>query len=564
MKFVFLLIVLVIAACSEKTISADTILFNGVFATLEDSLPEATALAIKGDRILAIGIMADLKKFQNDSTQMIDLNGQFVTPGFIEGHGHLMGLGQSKLQLYLLGKSSFEEIAKDVAEKAKSTPKGEWILGRGWHQDKWSTIPSKTYQGLPYNDILTEAAPNNPVMLYHASGHSLIANKKAFELAGITEKTKSPNGGEIIKDKSGKLLGILSENAMGLIEYSYNSYLGNRTIEKVNADAQLMLDLATKECAENGITSFVDAGALFSELDLYKLNADANTLNTRIYAMILESAEQTKARANDYHWINRGNGFLTVNGVKRSIDGALGSRGAWLLEPYSDVSTTSGLNTVTVEEMKEMAEFCIKNNFQFAAHAIGDKANRFTLDIFEEAFKNNSDKTDLRWRVEHAQHLNLEDIPRFASLKVIPAMQAVHCISDGPWVPVRIGDKRSEDGAYVWKKLMESGSMIANGTDVPVELIDPFNNYFATVTRMMNNGKEFYPSQKLSRLEAIKSYTINNAFAIFKERELGTLKPGKWADLTVFSQNLLSVKDDEIKKTTIAYTFVGGKIRFKK
>jgi predicted amidohydrolase YtcJ len=262
--------------------------------------------------------------------------------------------------------------------------------------------------------------------------------------------------------------------------------------------------------------------------------------------------------------IDYGNGHLTVRAIKRAIDGALGSRGAWLLEPYSDKPDSTGLNTTSVDDIRETARLAMKNGYQLCVHAIGDRANRETLNIFEEAFKANPDKKDLRWRVEHAQHLSLSDIPRFGALGVIASMQGVHCTSDAPYVLARLGAKRAEEGAYVWQKLMKSGAVVTNGTDAPVEDVDPIASFYASVSRKLKDGSVFYPDQRMSRFEALKSYTKNGAFAAFEEGSKGTLAPGKYADMVILSKDIMTVLEDEIPTARVVSTIVGGKVVYKK
>jgi hypothetical protein len=280
--------------------------------------------------------------------------------------------------------------------------------------------------------------------------------------------------------------------------------------------------------------------------------------------MVSDNNQQAATRLKQYRTIDYGNGHLTVRAIKRQIDGALGSRGAWLLEPYSDKPDSVGLNTTPVAELEETARLALANDYQLCVHAIGDRANRETLNLFERAFAANPTKRGLRWRVEHAQHLSLADIPRFGALGVIASMQGIHCTSDAPYVANRLGPKRAEEGAYVWQKLMKSGAVIANGTDAPIEDVDPIANYYASVSRRATTGSVFYPDQRMSRVEALRSYTINGAYAAFQDDTRGSLKVGKLADMTVLSKDILTIPEEEILTTHVAYTIVGGKIVFKR
>jgi predicted amidohydrolase YtcJ len=279
--------------------------------------------------------------------------------------------------------------------------------------------------------------------------------------------------------------------------------------------------------------------------------------------MVREGNQKEAPLLARYRTIDYGNGHLTVRAIKRSIDGALGPRGAWLVEPYADKPESAGLNTTPVAAVAEAARLAMANNYQLGVHAIGDRANRETLDIFEQAFKANPDRKDLRWRVEHAQHISARDIPRFGKLGVIASMQGIHCTSDAPWVEPRLGAKRAEEGAYVWQKLMKSGAVVTNGTDAPVEDVDPIASYYATVTRKANDGKVFYGGERMTRIEALKSYTLANAFAAFEEDIKGSLAPGKLADITVLSKDITTVPDDEIRSAKVAYTIIGGKVVYK-
>jgi predicted amidohydrolase YtcJ len=289
---------------------------------------------------------------------------------------------------------------------------------------------------------------------------------------------------------------------------------------------------------------------------------DEGKMNVRLWVMVREGNQAEAPRLAQYRTIDYGQGHLTVRAIKRAIDGALGPRGAWLLAPYSDKPESPGLNTTAVDEIRETAKLAMANGYQLCVHAIGDRANRETLNIFEEAFNANPDKKNLRWRVEHAQHLSAADIPRFGKLGVIASMQGVHCTSDAPYVLARLGRARAEEGAYVWQKLMKSGAMVSNGTDAPVEDVDPIANYYSTVSRKLKDGTVFFPDQRMSRMEALKSYTINAAYAGFEETTRGSLKAGKYADMVVLSKDILKVPEDEIPTAKVVYTIVGGKVRY--
>ena len=544
---------------------ADLILMNGKIVTVDARFPTAAWIAVRGGRIDALG--TDPKGFNRhsgDRTEIIDLGGALAIPGLIESHGHFTGLGESKLELDLTKARSWDDIVALVAEAAKSAKPGEWILGRGWHQDKWDRAPEPNVEGLPFHDALSKVTPQNPVLLEHASGHSSLANAKAMELSKITAMTSDPDGGKIIRDAKGNAIGAFLETAQSLVRYE----AGHATPDEAAAQTRKLVELASKECLVHGVTTFHDAGTSFRTIDLYKKMAEEGALPVRLYVMLSADSRALAARGAAYRMIGAAGDHLTVRAIKRLMDGALGSHGAWLLEPYSDLSpddkNPTGLNTESIEEMKATAKFAIENGFQLATHAIGDRGNRETLDIYEEAFKAHPGKTGLRWRIEHAQHLSLIDIPRFAQLGVIPAMQAIHCTSDAPWVLKRLGEKRAAEGAYVWRKLMDAGSIIPIGTDVPVEPIDPMANFYAAVTRKLKDGTTFFPDQKMTREEALRAYTMNGAFAGFEESLKGSLTPGKLADITVLSRDILTCPEDDIPGTEVLYTIVGGQVLYRR
>ncbi len=550
------------ATGSAETVEpADMVLFNGKIVTVDDSNREVQAIAIKADKIVALGTDAEMKSRIGPKTKAIDLKGQLAMPGFNEGHGHFMGIGGAKMMLDLTKPKNWDEIVQMVAEAAKKAKPGEWIIGRGWHQDKWNKAPEPSVEGLPVLDGLSKVSPDNPVILTHASGHGSFANAKALELAKIDSKTADPPGGEILRDKDGRPTGFLRETAQGLVARANQ---GPATDAERLEIARKQAELASQESLSKGITTFHDAGVGFETIDFYKKLADEGKLPLRLWVMVRSSNESLAKNLKNYRMIGYGKDHLTVRAIKLSIDGALGSRGAWLLEPYTDAPQLSGLNLVPVEAVKKTAKLAIENDYQLGIHAIGDRANREVLDIYEETFKANAGKKDLRWRVEHAQHLNLADIPRFGKLGIIASMQGVHCTSDASWVPDRLGDKRSEDGAYVWQKLMKSGALVTNGTDAPVEDVSPIASYYSTISRKLKDGSVFYGDQRMSRMEALRSYTINVAKSGFEEKIKGSLEVGKLADIVVLTKDILTVKEDEVPSTEVVYTIVGGKIAYQR
>jgi len=550
-------------SCAKKE-PADLVLKNGKVVTVDKSNPEAQALAVRGETIVAVGTDKQIDAYIGETTQVIDLDGKLAIPGFIESHGHFTGIGRAKMQLNLMNVTNWDEIIAMVAEAVESAQPGEWIQGRGWHQEKWDRVPEPNVDGLPYHHSLSKISPDNPVWLSHASGHASFANAKAMELAGITKETPDPPGGQIVKGPDGSPIGVFRETAQGLVSRGMSHYMDERTPEQVDSERRKIVELAAEECLSKGITSFHDAGSSFGTIDLFKEFAEQDKLGIRLYVMVRVDNEELKERLSEYKIVGLGNNHLTVRSIKRSIDGALGPHGAWLLEPYADLASSTGLNTSAVEDIQETARIAIENGFQLCVHAIGDRANQETLNIFEEAFKAHPEKTDLRWRIEHSQHLHPDDIPRFGQLGVIASMQGIHCTSDAPYVLKRLGEKRAEEGAYVWQKLMKTGALICNGTDAPVEDVDPLACYYATVTRRTKDGSLFFPDQRMSREEALRSYTINGAYAAFQEDILGSLTPEKLADITVLSKDIMTVPEGEILETEVLYTIVGGKIVYKK
>jgi predicted amidohydrolase YtcJ len=537
---------------------ADLVVTNGRIVTMEDRQPEAEAIAIKGDRIAAVGSSAEIRKYVGPSTKVIDVTGQLVIPGFVEGHGHFTCVGEAQLNLNLMNARSWDEIVAMVADAVKTAKPGQWIRGRGWHQEKWTSPPSPNVEGFPTHPSLDRVSPDNPVVLTHASGHATFVNGKAMQVSGLTRKTPNPDGGEVLKDASGDPTGLLREKASGLIREPPPS------AEEQLARDRKVLELADREVLSKGITSFQDAGSSFATIDLMKKMVDEGAMGVRLWVMVREGNEAEAPRLARYRMIDYGSAHLTVRAIKRQIDGALGSRGAWLLEPYSDKPDSTGLNTTSVDSIRETARLAIASGYQLCVHAIGDRANRETLNIFEEAFKANPDKKDLRWRVEHAQHLSAADIPRFGQLGVIASMQGVHCTSDAPYVPARLGEARAAEGAYVWQKLMKTGAIVSNGTDAPVEDVNPIAGYYATVSRKAKDGKVFYPDQRMNRTEALKSYTWNGAYAAFEEGSRGSLKAGKYADIVVLSKDILTIPEDEIPSVHVVYTIVGGKTQYQR
>lgn len=559
---VLLAVSTVVLSGQSQPAPATLVLQNGKIVTVDAALPEAQAIAVRGDRIVAVGTTQAIQQYVGPATQVIDLRGRLAIPGLVESHGHFMGFGQSKMTLDLMDVKDWDQIVSMVAEAAKQAKPGEWILGRGWHQEKWASVPKPNVEGFPLHDALSKVSPNNPVMLTHASGHASFVNAKAMEAAGLTRTTMNPSGGEILKDATGRPTGLLRETASGLVGRALEQWRATKTAAERDADARRQIQLAVQGSLENGITSFQDAGSNFTTIDILKQAASEGALGIRLWVMVRDSNDNLRAKLGQYRAVGLNNHHLTIAAIKVTADGALGSRGAWMLAPYSDSPASVGLPTNSPESIAETSQIALEHDVQLCVHAIGDRANREVLNVYERAFKSRPNQKDLRWRVEHAQHISAADIPRFGQLGVIPVMQGIHATSDAPYVLARLGAGRAEEGAYPWQKLMKSGAIIANGTDVPVERIDPMASFHASVSRKTKDGSVFYGDQKMTRAEALKSYTWNGAFAAKEESLKGSLAVGKLADITVLSKDIMTVPEDEIPSTRAIYTIVGGKVAY--
>ncbi len=553
------LLALALLGCThaKQKNTATLILYNGQIFTADSAQLYATAIAMKGDTILYVGDDATARSLAGADTELLDLQGAFAMPGFIEGHGHFLGLGQSLQIVNLGGANTWAEVVERVAQQVNSTPPGQWIEGRGWHQEKWTEPLARAVNGYPYHDELSARTPEHPVVLRHASGHALMANVKAMELAGISRETPDPVGGRIVRDASGKLTGVFEENAMELITRPLAAWKNLRSEEEKRAALERTAALAAEACLRNGITSFQDAGSSFWEIKEMRRLAESGQLPVRLWVMVAQPSAADLPRLAELPLLNAGRGFLTVRAVKAYLDGALGSYGAWLLQPYADKPGHTGQNVTPLDTLRRIAEACRQHGLQLCVHAIGDRANRELLDLYEAIV--GPDK-DLRWRVEHAQHLDPEDIPRFGALGVIASVQAVHCTSDAPFVVKRLGVERARTGAYPWRQLLDTGAHLANGTDTPVEDINPLACIYAAVTRKRpDTGEAFFPEHAMTRQEALLSYTLWNAYAAFEEQEKGSLTPGKRADVVVLSENLLECPPERILKAKVLHTIVAGR-----
>ncbi|GAA5038900.1 amidohydrolase [Marivirga lumbricoides] len=563
-KILILLATCLAIACSpSQQQKADLIIKGGTIYTVNEQEATVEAVAVREGKIIFAGSEKGVVDFQGESTQLINLEGKTMTPGLIEGHGHFMGLGYNELNVDLLDTKSYQEIIDKIKIAVEKAEPGQWITGRGWHQSKWTEMPDEMVNGFQTHHMLSEISPDNPVYLRHASGHAGFANAKAMQIAGVMPLSKESlnnnqevEGGEIFRDENGNPTGIFNERAMSLI----TQHIPESTEEK---DIQAF-ELAVEACHRNGITSFHDAGIGRENIALYQKMKEEGKLGIRMYAMLTgwdrELLEEWYTKGPEIDTAH----LLTIRSVKLNCDGALGSRGAWLLEEYTDRPGHFGHETLPMEFVKETAKKGLEHGFQVCAHAIGDRANREILDRYELALKENGEiAEDHRFRIEHAQHLHPEDIPRFAELGVIPAMQAVHMSSDRPWAIDRLGQKRIEEGAYMWQALLQSGVPIVNGTDVPVEPINPLASYYASVTRKTLEGKPeggYEPAQKMTREQALRSYTLDAAYGAFEEDIKGSIEVGKLADFTIFDKDILTIPEEEILKTKVVKTIFGGKV----
>ena len=561
----FFLLFTLLSACQTTAPQpkAEMLIINGNVMTMDTAYRSVDAIAIRAGKILALGTSKALMEYYRvDSTQILDVKGAFVMPGLIEGHGHFLSMGKSLTNLNLLHTRSWEEIVDSVKVRVARAKPGEWIYGRGWHQEKWDKRPIRNYFGYPDHRDLSAVSPDNPVLLSHASGHALFANKKAMELAGINSESPDPVGGAILRFSDGAPIGVFEENAMYPVQKAYQKYLNSKTPaerEQTFRDAVLR---ASKHCWRWGVTSFQDAGTTPEEYRMYQ--KWKGEVGVRLNVMLLGEPKRLK-QALDAGILNAQSNAVSCHAIKAYFDGALGSYGAWMLESYADKHRYFGQNTTPLDTLQALSDLAAQHRLQFCVHAIGDRANRAVLDLVEEKIKAGVLSKDHRWRIEHAQHIDPSDIPRFHTLGVIASMQPVHCTSDAPFVVKRLGHSRAKHGAYPWRSLLDAGAKMAIGTDVPVEEINPFVNIYAAVTRRrLDNGMTLFPEQRMTREEILQGYTIWNAYAAREEKEKGSLTPGKWADIVVFSKDLSKCKENDIPHNKVIYTILGGNIVYER
>ncbi|HEX5353208.1 MAG TPA: amidohydrolase [Rhodanobacteraceae bacterium] len=551
--------------------SADLVLRDATIATLDPLQPKAQALAIRDGKIQALGSDAAIARYIGKQTKVMDLHGAFVTPGFIEGHGHLLQTGESLLQINVGKAANWDGVVAMVKAAVARAKPGEWIVGFGWLESKWNRVPQPNLHGLPLPATLNAASPNNPVLLTTASYHGLYANALALKLAGITDHTPDPVGGTIVRDAQGHAIGMLKDTAAAPVYAAYRKYLAHLPAAEQEARHEKELHLAVQNEISKGITTFVDQGEDFRTIDWLKQQVAKGVANgsfpLRLYVNVgvLDVASLDKNLAK-YRIIGFADDHFTVRGVGEDVsDGALGTRSAWFLKPYSDAPDITGKNVTPMSKLAQIARIAARDDFQVSIHAIGDRANRELLDMYQKIFEEDPTAHALRFRIEHAQHLSPADIPRFAGMGVIASMQSIHTCSDAPMVIPRIGEQRAKEGAYVWKKLIDSGAIVLDGTDTPVEDTNPIPVFYCGVTRAYDHGKKtFFPAEAKTRMQELKSYTWNNAYAIFEDHELGSLTPGKLADIDVFSGDLLTMPANDILRTRVLYTIIGGKVVYQR
>ena len=534
---------------------AASLLISGTIYTADDTHKVVEAVVIEDGRFTYVGDLVTARSKVETGHQHIALGEATAYPGFIESHGHLSSLGEAITNLDLNGVDSYQTIVGMVADAAAKASPGQVIKGRGWHQSKWSKQPSVMIDGFPTHRSLSEVSPNNPVFLGHANGHTALVNQAAMDALNLNYNTPTPDGGVIVKDGKGDPTGILHENAIDLA-YPLTA------LSKASSMAAILA--AQAHAFQWGITNFHDAGASSTDIDAQLTLDESKQLKLRVYTMV---SAQDEALTD--HWLNRppliadDESRLTIRSFKAVMDGALGSRTAWLHQPYSDDPGTSGVQTFDEDRLVDIMNRSNAHSWQINTHAIGDKANTVVLDAVHEA---SLSERDHRSRIEHSQHLQPSDIDRFASLGVIASIQAIHMSSDRPWAINRLGKERVESGAYVWRDLLNAGVHIANGTDVPVEPINPIANFYASVARKTLRGLPtggYEIDQKLSREETLKSMTLWNAYAAFEEAEVGSISVGKRADMTITNQNLMTIDEADILATKPVMTIIGGEVVYK-
>ncbi len=532
---------------------ADVVFVNGNIYTVNEKQPRAEAIAVKGDRIVFVGSNANAKRFQGAGTRVIDLHGETVVPGMTDAHYHFIGVGQREMNLNLEGITNLEDFLAKVKERVDRTKPEEWVTGRGWIETFWKPPV------FPTRWDLDKISPNNPVFLTRADGHGAVANSAALKIGGVTKESKDPFGGQILRDKqTGEPVGMLLDNAQG--------FVSRHIPAPTQAEIQQAIILANKRSIELGLTQIQDPGGSYRDVDLYKKLYGEGKLKLRIYKAVYGPGPEAKRLLSEGPIIEAFGNRFNLRTIKVVSDGALGSRGAALLAPYSDTPDSSGFLRVKEEDLLPMLKEALQKGIQVETHAIGDYANRFILDEYEKALnavpKSERKIAEPRWRDEHSQIVNPIDIPRFAKLGVIPSMQASHAIGDLHFAPSRLGMKRLA-GAYAWQSFIKSGVIVPGGSDAPVERGEPMIEFYAAVARKDIrgfSGEGWHPEEKVTREQALKMLTIWPAYAAFEENMRGSIEVGKLADLTILSADIMKIPEMEILKTHCVMTMIGGEV----
>jgi predicted amidohydrolase YtcJ len=525
---------------------ADMIVVNGRVYTVDDSRPMVSAFAVKNGRILFAGSEREVRALAGAKTRVLDVGGATVIPGMVDAHAHLVGLGNSLANVNLAGSQSYAEVISRVVARSKDVKPGEWIFGRGWDQNRW---PDKQF---PTHEALTRAFPNNPVVLTRIDGHALLANAMAMKAAKITSATPDPSGGRVLRLSDKSPSGVFVDNAQSLINRAEPSPTRELTTKAILA--------AIAEANRSGLIGIHDAGEPRGIVDIYESLAKQGKYNLRNYVLISDDSADIALYAAMGPRSDMYDGRVWVRAIKLYADGALGSRGAALLAPYSDDAGNTGLLVSAPSHLERVAELALRKGFQVGVHAIGDRGNRIVLDAYDQALKA-VPTADHRFRVEHAQVISPSDIPRFAALGVIPSMQASHQTSDMRWAETRLGPERIK-GAYAWRSLLNTGVIIPDGSDFPVEEVNPLISFHSAVSRQdATNWPQggWYPDQAMTRSEALKAMTIWPAYAGFQEKIMGSITPGKYADFVVLDKDIMTVPASDILATRVESTWIGGK-----
>lgn len=547
------LILLSVSPVRQQVAPADLLLKNGNVYTANEQSPTAQAVAIKGDRIVFVGSNAEAQKYLGKDTKVVDLQGKTVLPGFTDSHQHLSGVGFREMTLNLEGSSSLKDLLAKLKSRVDQAKPGEWVTGRGWIETHWQPPV------FPTRWDLDKVSPNNPVILGRADGHGAVANSAALKIGGVDRSTPNPFGGEISKDKqSGEPNGMLLDSAQGLVR--------RKVPATTREESERAVVLGAKRDVSLGWTQVQDAGGSYDEVEIFKKLYAAGAIKLRIYKAVYGPGSNANRLIKDGPIVGEFQNRLTVRTIKVVSDGALGSRGAALLAPYSDAADTSGFLTVKAEDLRPMLVEALKQGIQVETHAIGDKANRFILDEYETALKTVPESerkvANPRWRVEHAQIINPVDIPRFAKLGIIPSMQPSHAIGDLFFAPSRLGVDRLK-GAYAWESFIKLGVIVPGGSDAPVERGEPMIEFYAAVARKDPKGFSdtgWHPEEAVTRDQALKMFTIWPAYAAFEENLRGSIEAGKVADLTILSADIMKIPELEILKTRCVMTVINGEI----